>query len=140
MCSYNGRKIVDAKNHYKTRNKCQQIIPHVQRFIFLKTVFMLLAISYPLTIPIDFTRSSACEVIVDLVFLKANFFCFIIPQVICFRKRMVGLVACSVMGFKHTSESPTLRSSPFFKLLKYFWIFCHMMIRYSLTIRFYSVL
>lgn len=81
--------------------------PHVQRYIFLKTVFMLLAISYPLTIPMDFTQSSACEVIIDLVFLKANFFCFIIPQVICFRKRMIGLVACSVTGFRHISVTNT---------------------------------
>lgn len=56
-------------------NKCQQrILSHMHRDLLFLAVSMLLAISYPLTIPMDFVRSSACEIIIDLVFLKANCF------------------------------------------------------------------
>lgn len=56
-------------------NKCQQrILSHMHRDLLFLAVSMLLAISYPLTIPMDFVRSSACEIITDIVFLKANCF------------------------------------------------------------------
>lgn len=69
-----NRKLLASKNHYQSwQMPTKNSFPYAQRFTFL-AVSMLLAISYPLTIPRDFVRSPACEIIIGLVFLKANCF------------------------------------------------------------------
>lgn len=74
MCSCKAESYLPLKTIISP-DKCQQrILSHMHRDLLFLAVSMLLAISYPLTVPRDFVRSPACEIIIDLVFLKANCF------------------------------------------------------------------
>lgn len=76
MCSCKTESYLPLKT-IMSPEKCQQrILSHMHRDLLLLflAVSMLLAIRYPLTIPRDFVRSPACEIIIDLVVLKAKCF------------------------------------------------------------------
>lgn len=118
MCSCKTESYLPLKTIISP-DKCQQrILPHMHRDLLFLAVSMLLAISYPLTVPRDFVRSPACEIIIDFVFLKANCFSgYLLSKVYGW----LGCMFCK--GFKHISKSLTLQISPFFELLNYFCLF-----------------
>lgn len=65
MCSCKTESYLPLKTIISP-DKCQQrILSHMHRDLLFLAVSMLLAI------PMDFVRRSACEVIIDFVFLKA---------------------------------------------------------------------
>lgn len=74
MCSCKTESYLPLKTIINPDKWQQRILSHTHRDLLFLAVSMLLAISYPLTVPRDFVRSPACEIMIDFGFSESKLF------------------------------------------------------------------